>query len=130
MKRDIESRDDLVQLLEAFYTKAFADELIGHFFTKVVPLNLEVHIPVIADFWEAIIFNKHTYKKNVMVVHQHIHHLSHIKKEHLDRWVQIFTGTVDEMFEGDKATLIKQRGSSIATLMDIKLNHSNPINKL
>jgi hemoglobin len=80
MKRDIESRDDLVQLLEAFYTKAFADELIGHFFTKVVPLNLEVHIPVIADFWEAIIFNKHTYKKNVMVVHQHIHHLSHIKK--------------------------------------------------
>jgi hemoglobin len=129
MKRDIESRDDLVQLLEAFYTKAFADELIGHFFTKVVPLNLEVHIPVIADFWEAIIFNKHTYKKNVMVVHQHIHHLSHIKKEHLDRWVQIFTGTVDEMFEGDKATLIKQRGSSIATLMDIKLNHHS-INKL
>jgi len=129
MKRDIESRDDLVQLLEAFYTKAFADELIGHFFTKVVPLNLEVHIPVIADFWEAIIFNKHTYKKNVMVVHQHIHHLSHIKKEHLDRWVQIFTGTVDGMFEGDKAALIKQRGSSIATLMDIKLNHHS-INKL
>jgi len=129
MKRDIESRDDLVQLLEAFYTKAFADELIGHFFTKVVPLNLEVHIPVIADFWDAIIFNKHTYKKNVMVVHQHIHHLSHIKKEHLDRWVQIFTGTVDGMFEGDKATLIKQRGSSIATLMDIKLNHHS-INKL
>lgn len=129
MKRDIESRDDLVQLLEAFYTKAFVDDLIGHFFTKVVPLNLEVHIPVIADFWEAIIFNKHTYKKNVMVVHQHIHHLSHIKKEHLDRWVQIFTNTVDELFEGDKATLIKQRGSSIATLMDIKLNH-NSINKL
>ena len=129
MKRDIESRDDLVQLLEAFYTKAFADELIGHFFTKVVPLNLEVHIPVIADFWDAIIFNKHTYKKNVMVVHQHIHHLSHIKKEHLDRWVQIFTGTVDGMFEGDKAALIKQRGSSIATLMDIKLNHHS-INKL
>jgi hemoglobin len=128
MKRDIESREDLLQFLESFYARAFADELIGHFFTKVVPLNLEVHIPVIADFWEAILFNKHTYKKNVMVVHEHIHHLSHIKKEHLDRWVQLFTGTVDEMFEGDKATLIKQRGSSIATLMDIKLNH-NSINK-
>jgi hemoglobin len=129
MMRDIETREDLVHLLEVFYQKAFADELIGHFFTQVVPLNLDVHIPVIADFWEAIIFNKHTYKKNVMVVHQHIHHLSHIKKPHLDRWVQLFTGTVDELFEGDKATLIKQRGSSIATLMDIKLNH-NPINKL
>ena len=128
MMRDIETREDLVRLLETFYQKAFADELIGHFFTKVVPLNLETHIPVIADFWEAIIFNKHTYKKNVMVVHEHIHHLSHIKKAHLDQWVQLFTGTVDELFEGDKATLIKQRGSSIATLMDIKLNHHS-INK-
>lgn len=129
MKKDIETRADLEGLLRAFYKKAFADELIGHFFTKVVPLNLDTHIPVITDFWEAIIFNKHTYKKNVMVVHQHIHHLSHIKKDHLNRWVQIFTGTVDEMFEGDKAILIKQRAISIATLMDIKLNH-NSINKL
>lgn len=129
MKKDIETRADLEGLLRAFYEKAFADELIGHFFTKVVPLNLDTHIPVITDFWEAIIFNKHTYKKNVMVVHQHIHHLSHIKKDHLDRWVQLFTGTVDEMFEGDKAILIKQRATSIATLMDIKLNH-NSINKL
>jgi hemoglobin len=129
MNKDIETRQDLESLLRAFYEKAFSDELIGHFFTKVVPLNLDTHIPVIADFWEAIIFNKHTYKKNVMVVHQHIHHLSHIKKDHLDRWVQIFTGTVDGMFEGDKATLIKQRATSIATIMDIKLNH-NSINKL
>lgn len=128
MKKDIESRADLEGLLRAFYEKAFTDELIGHFFTKVVPLNLDTHIPVITDFWEAIIFNKHTYKKNVMVVHQHIHHLSHIKKEHLDRWVQIFTGTVEDMFEGEKAELIKQRAISIATIMDIKLNH-NSINK-
>lgn len=128
MKKDIETRADLESLLRAFYEKAFADETIGHFFTQVVPLNLDTHIPVITDFWEAIIFNKHSYKKNVMVVHQHIHHLSHIKKDHLDRWVQIFTGTVDQFFEGDKATLIKQRATSIATIMDIKLNH-NSINK-
>ena len=128
MKPDIETRADLEAMLRAFYEKAFADELIGHFFTQVVPLNLDTHIPVITDFWEAIIFNKHSYKKNVMVVHQHIHHLSHIKKEHLDRWVHIFTGIVDNMFEGEKATLIKQRASSIATIMDIKLNH-NSINK-
>ena len=128
MKRDIERRDDIVQVLTAFYEKAFRDEKVGHFFTEVVPLDLDTHIPVIADFWEAIVFNRHTYKKNVMEVHQHIASLSPIKKEHLDRWVQLFTSTIDEHFEGDKATLMKQRGASIATLMDIKLNH-NSINK-
>jgi hemoglobin len=124
-KKDISSREDLVQMLQAFYTKAFQDELIGRFFIEVVPLNLATHIPVIADFWEAVVFNKHGYRKNVMEVHQHIHQLSNIKKEHLERWVKLFTETVDEMFEGEKATLMKHRAGSIATLMDIKLNHSS-----
>jgi hemoglobin len=122
-KRDIESRDDIVRMLELFYSKAFRDELIGRFFIEVVPLDLETHIPIIADFWESIVFGARGYKKNVMEVHQHIHHLSAIKKEHLDRWVQLFTTTVAELHEGNKAELMKQRARSIATLMDIKLNH-------
>ncbi len=60
-----------------------------------------------------------------MAVHEHIHQLSGIKKEHLDRWVHLFTTTVDEQFAGAKATLIKQRAASIATLMDIKLNYKS-----
>jgi len=129
MKRDVETREDLYNLLQAFYTKAFADEKIGRFFTEVVPLDLDTHLPVITNFWEAIVFNTQGYRKNVMEVHQHIHQLSHIKKEHLDRWVQLFTTNVDEHFEGPKATLMKQRAQSIATLIDIKLNH-NSINKI
>ncbi len=128
MKRDVENRDDVYRLLEAFYTKAFADDTIGRFFTEVVPLDLSTHLPVITNFWEAIVFNTQGYRKNVMEVHQHIHQLSQIKKEHLDRWVHLFTTNVDEHFEGPKATLMKQRAQSIATLMDIKLNHQS-INK-
>jgi hemoglobin len=128
MKRDVESREDLEVFLSAFYKKAFADELIGRFFTEVVPLDLKTHIPIIASFWESIILGTHSYRKNVMEVHQHIHNLSKIQKEHLDRWVQIFTETADEHFEGSRAELMKQRARSIATLMDIKLNH-NQISK-
>lgn len=124
MKTDIESRQDLVLFLEAFYEKAFADELIGFFFTDVVPLNLATHIPVIADFWESVVFNLRGYRKNVMEVHQHIHQLSSIKKEHLDRWVDLFSNTLDERFEGRNVELMKQRARSIATLMDIRLNHN------
>jgi hemoglobin len=127
-KNDIETREDLSRMLTAFYKKVFDDELIGRFFTEVVPLNLETHLPVITDFWEAIVFGHHTYRKNVMAVHQHIHHLSPIQKEHLDRWVQVFHQTVDEFFIGEKAELVKHRAASIATLMNMKLNH--PIGKL
>lgn len=123
MKKDIESREELEEFLRTFYKKAFADELIGHFFTEVVPLDLNIHIPVIAAFWESIIFNKASYRKNVMEIHKHIHDLSKIQKKHLNRWVKLFTGTLDEDFAGPKTELMKQRARSIATLMDIKLNH-------
>ena len=122
--KDIESRSDIETVLVSFYQKAFTDNLIGRFFTEVVPLDPTTHLPVITDFWEAVIFNTHSYRKNVMEIHQHIHQLSSIKKQHLDRWVQIFTITIDEHFAGEKTNLMKQRAASIATLMDIKLNHS------
>ena len=123
MKKDIETREELEEFLKAFYKKAFADELIGHFFTEVVPLDLKTHIPVIANFWESVVFNSHGYRKNVMEVHKHIHLLSRITKGHLDRWIKIFTETLEEQFEGRNTELMKQRARSIATLMDIKLNH-------
>lgn len=123
-RRDIENRADLEQVLSAFYDTVLWDEAIGHFFTTVVPIDLRTHIPVIAGFWESVVLGTQGYRKNVMEVHQHIHHLSAIQKHHLDRWVAVFTRTIDEHFSGPNAELMKQRGRSIATLMEIKLNHA------
>jgi len=128
-KRDIESRADLERLLEVFYKKVFKDDLISHFFIEVVPLNLETHIPVIADFWESVLLDGRGYRKNVMEIHLNISEKSKINKEHLDCWVKIFSETVDELFEGTKASLAKQRATSIATMMNLKIDYPNPLKK-
>ena len=125
MIRDIETKQDIERMLLQFYRKAFADDLIGHFFTEVFPLNLDVHVPAIAAFWESIVFDSHTYSRNVMQAHEHVSSLSRIRTEHLDRWVHLFHQTVDEHFSGDRAGLMKQRARSVATLMDIRINHPN-----
>jgi hemoglobin len=127
MKKDIETRADLESVLRAFYTKVFDDDLIRHFFTEVVPLDLKHHIPVITDFWESVVLGTHGYRRNVMDIHQQISRLSPLNKVHLDRWVQLFTATVGEFFEGPNAERMKQRAASIATLMDIRINHPNPL---
>lgn len=123
MKKDIESRADIEILMNAFYGKALKDELIGFFFTEVAPLVMEVHMPLIVDFWETIIFGKAAYKGNVLQVHQHIHQLAAFKEEHFERWVSLFQQTVNDLFTGDHAELVKQRAASIATVMKIKLLH-------
>ena len=125
--KDIENRSDIELLLNRFYTKVFEDDLISHFFKEVVPLDLETHIPVIADFWESVLLDAKGYRKNVMEVHLNISQKSKIEKKHLDRWVELFTETVNELFEGHKATIARQRATSIATMMNIKINHPKPL---
>ena len=125
--KDIENRSDIELLLNRFYTKVFEDDLISHFFKEVVPLDLETHIPVIADFWESVLLDAKGYRKNVMEVHLNISQKSKIEKKHLDRWAKLFTETVNDLFEGHRATIAKQRAASIVTMMNIKINHPNPL---
>jgi hemoglobin len=120
--RDIQTRTDLETVLTAFYKQVFADAVIGPFFTEVVPIKLETHLPVITDFWEAVVLGTHSYRKNVMELHRQIHEKAALEKKHFDRWLQLFTQTIDAHFEGPNATLMKQRAVSIATLMQLKFN--------
>ena len=117
---DFQSKDDLIELLNHFYQKALNDEEIGFFFTEVVKLNLEKHIPVIAAFWDNILFSNTEYKGNPMQVHMDIYKIHPIEKQHFDRWLFLFHQTVDSLFSGSKAHLIKERAISIATVMQIK----------
>ena len=121
---DIATREDIIHLLQAFYHKALQDNVIGFFFTQVVPLNMQEHIPLIADFWESILLDNPAYKGDPMQVHRHIHQLHAFEHRHFDRWVQLFCSTVDELFSGSVAEKAKQRATSIATVMKIKIIHN------
>jgi len=46
----------------AFYAKATTDDLIGEFFTEVVPFDLRHHLPVIGDFWESVLLGTQAYR--------------------------------------------------------------------
>lgn len=125
---DIENRDHVEQLMRAFYAKAIPDPVIGHYFTQVIDMDLEKHIPVIIDFWETVLLGIAKYKSNAIAVHQHLHEKSAFEEKHFEQWVKLFQSTVDELFEGEKAELAKQRALSIATVMKIKTIHgASPI---
>jgi len=47
---------------------------------------------------------------------------SWVKKKHFDQRVKVFMETVDELFEGEKAIMARQRAESIATVMQLKIN--------
>ena len=121
VKKDIKNREDIERLVRTFYEQVKADPLIGPLFTEIARINWEKHLPVMFDFWENTIFFTGTYTGNPMAAHQRLHQLAPLKKEYFDRWLTLFTGTVDELFAGEKAILAKQRALSISTITQIKI---------
>jgi len=125
MKNDIRHRDDLMLLITRFYKKLLADESISYLFTDVAKINPDHHFPVLVDFWDSILFQSDTYRDNAMQHHIILHQKSPLQKHHFETWLRHFTETVDELFEGEKAFLAKERATSIATVMLIKINQAS-----
>lgn len=121
MARDIENRADLELLLQEFYSIVMHDAEIGHYFTRVVQLDLEAHLPVITDFWEKVLLGNPVYFGNPMTVHQHLQEKSPFVKAHFNRWVQIWTQTVDRLFAGETADKAKDKAAVIAKAMHAAL---------
>lgn len=121
MKKDIETREDIHQLVVSFYDKLLADPSISYLFTDVAKIDLDHHFPVLVDFWDMVLFQSDTYRKNAIQPHMILHRQSPLQKRHFDTWLKYFKATVDELFEGEKAFLAKERATSIATIMQIKV---------
>jgi hemoglobin len=120
MKTNIETRADIDRLMHVFYQRAMSDDVIGYIFTDVAHLDLEHHLPIIGDFWESLLFGTQSYARhgrNPLQVHKDLHHKSALTEEHFDRWLEIFTATVDDLFTGERADYLKARAGAIARRM-------------
>ncbi len=121
-KKEIQDRQDLLLLLQQFYKKLLNDSSISYLFTDIAKVNLDHHFPVLVDFWDSILFQSGTYQKNAMQPHIALHQQSPLRQHHFETWLRYFKETVDELFTGENAVIIKERATSIATVMKIKIN--------
>ena len=60
-----------------------------------------------------------------MEAHRHLHKLSPFKAEHFQRWVKIFTETIDELFRGDVAENAKLKATSVGSAMTLIFANPN-----
>lgn len=119
---DIKTREDIKSVIDEFYSRVKKDELIGHIFNDIAKVNWDVHLPVMYDFWDTTILGAMSYTGNAMLPHFKLHKIFQLQKQHFDRWLIIFSETIDSLYEGDTAEEMKLRARNIAGLMEHKLN--------
>jgi hemoglobin len=126
--KDIETAADIKMLVDKFYKQVITDDLIGPFFTKVVELDLDKHVPVICEFWETILFGSGKYQGNPMLKHIELNKKSSLHPEHFAKWLELWENTITANFNGPKATEAIQRAGQIAELMKYKIQQSTTTN--
>ena len=127
MKKEIQTKEDIIFLIDTFYKKVIANDIIGYLFTEVVKFDLEKHIPVMYDFWDSILFGTMTYKGNPIVKHISLDKKETLKQEHFDEWLRLWKETIETHFEGEKAAEAIYRAGLMEKLILYKVEQSrNP----
>ena len=115
MKKDIETREDIIVLVDTFYARVQADQKLAPVFSHV---NWESHLPVMYSFWSSMLFGEQSYRGNPFERHKGLP----IDTQHFAQWLKLFIATVDFHFAGPKADEIKQRARAIAGVFQHKMN--------
>lgn len=113
MLTDIETKADVVKLVDTFYKKVVADPMLAPAFNEVAKVDWESHLPRMYQFWETVLFSKPGYKGNPAVIHSELNekmtaHGTPLTLAHFDHWIELFQGTVDELFVGERAERAKK----------------------
>lgn len=118
---DIRDRDDILVLVRTFYETAFQDPLIGRIFTEVAHMDLAHHLPIMGDFWESVLFQTGGYRRDALALHAAVHTKHALTAEHFDRWLTLWTATVDRLHEGPVAERAKEQAARIALSLQRRL---------
>ncbi|MEL4307295.1 group III truncated hemoglobin [Joostella sp. CR20] len=119
MKKDISTLDDIKLLVNIFYGKVREDELLKDIFNDVIQDKWDVHLEKMYRFWETVLLDNHTYYGGPFAPHAKLP----VAKEHFDRWKLLFSETLNENFEGEKANEAKWRAEKMAEMFLYKITY-------
>ena len=116
--------DDVKALVDTFYTKVRNDELLAPVFNARIQDRWPQHLEKMYTFWETTLLGNHTYFGSPFPPHAQLP----VQHQHFERWMKLFTETVDELFTGEKADEAKWRAGKMAEMFELKIAHfrNNP----
>ena len=127
-KKDILSLEDVKNLVDTFYGKVREDELIGPIFNEKIQNRWPEHLAKMYTFWQTVLLGEHTYFGSPFPPHAQLP----VERIHFERWLALFSQTLDELFTGEIAKEAIWRANKMATMFQYKIEHykNNPTKSL
>lgn len=116
---DINTFQDVQLIVDEFYAKIREDELLKDIFNDIIQDRWPEHLEKMYRFWETVLLGEHSYTGKPFIPHLRMP----VEKKHFQRWLQLFTETVDEHFSGKTSKLAKWQADRMAAMFQIKINY-------
>ncbi|QHL86523.1 globin [Nibribacter ruber] len=125
-KEDITNIEDIKVLVDEFYTLVRQDELLAPIFLFRLNTYWQAHLEKMYTFWNAALFGVKGYVGNPFAKHATMP----VEGEHFNRWMALFTATVDRYFEGPVAEEAKNRAYIMATNFERRIEGMKGTDKI
>jgi hemoglobin len=102
-----------MEFVRDFYRQVAMDDILGPVFAAA-HVDWSAHIPKLADFWAKQLLGEPGYDGNPLRAHEPIHTRTPFTDVHYERWLDLFSTTVDDGYAGPHAELAKARASRMA----------------
>ncbi len=88
-------------------------------FNERIQDNWRQHLEKMYRFWQTVLLEEHTYFGSPFPPHANLP----VDHAHFQQWLALFTKTLDELFEGEKAKEALWRANKMAEMFEIKIAH-------
>lgn len=120
---DIRSMEDVQEMVDAFYEKVRADDILGIIFDEMAQVDWKAHLPLMYQFWSTILLHREGYRGNTIEAHvrfdaeMRFDHGVGLERVDFERWLQLFRETIDERFQGPRAEMAKRGAKRMGEYM-------------
>lgn len=100
--RDLDSPEEIAEMVRRFYADVAQDELLGPLFNDVAQVDWSEHLPKLTLFWCRALLGIEGYVGNPFRAHMEVHEKSPFSPAHFQRWLDLFHSTLEDGWVGPR----------------------------
>ena len=113
------TNEQISQMVEQFYTKIYANELLGPIFAKQTTIEWELHLLKMKSFWRSVLLKTGEYKGKPVPIHQR---LDGVTTQHFEEWLTLFCATSQNVYHPHAVPIVNEIAKRIATSLWLARN--------
>jgi hemoglobin len=114
---DLDSPEQIAAFVDRFYARLLADPVLRPIFIDAAGIDLPTHLPRIRAYWRKMLLGEPGYRRHTMNIHRAVHLRRPFTPADFERWLALFTATLDAGFAGPFSERARRLATRIAANM-------------